>query len=934
MLRLLVVVPALFGTVLGTDQLPQDFADAFGAKCLNGDPPSYELSRNASETRWVLFLEGGGWCYGATPNDTKKSCAGRAGFVWPPSSSLSAASATVRVRVGTTEAGNEVGTMRAGAGNADIGGVMSQDASLNPDFYTWNKVFIHYCDGASFGGAASDPVAVSTRQGQPGSMWLRGRAVFDAMISYLQLNLGMGNATEVILSGGSAGGLAVFYNLDHLSTLLPEGVRLTGFPDAGFFLDGADAADGVHKYRNSFIGADPVWNVTGGGGTNTKCLADQKAGEEWKCLMAPYLAKYIETPMFVMNSAYDAWQMGNILGTPCLPAPNRSPCTANQNATLRAYRDKFVSDVGVVTAGKPRNGVYIDGCYVHEQNVNYCSGQGMPNCVGWSPLESGSKKWGYSTSVAVPDGRKLTPQEAFGAYYRGDTGAAVAVDGFAFLDNPSCFYRGAPVPPAPSPPPPPSAECAYFGGGWIDNSSWFTPVHFTQSGCSGTWPGHTYSVNGTVLTADKAFFNGLSGELRLATGRPGDTLDVIQWANADRWERNCSDFSGSFSDPSWPAGTPPAQFTQLGCSGTVQEKGLGLVGCNFSVHGDRLSTCSSFHGGLTGILDLGASVDTISWSNGVKWQRAHASAPTPPPAPTPAPSPSTITCAANHTPCAAHYATSGEGCCVHPEAVCCPNHQTCCPAGTKCVDGGGVLTQCVPTSAVTPVPAPTPGTSVCKPGAQQPFSSERRNIIVLGDSVSIGYTPPLAANLSDVALVQHSPFDHIDGGAEDTAYGVSCLEYFLKDPSGELLEPDVLMFNFGLHDGPLGNDTVPGQQGNSTVYPGELEQIVVGLKGIYAASKTKLLFALTSPMLCNVNADGNVRALNNQASAIMQKHGIPTLDNHSPIVQKCGAVPTSSCFSAHNCFCPHCSGAGYSWLAENVIAPELRKMLNSDDRQK
>ena len=197
MLRLLVVVPALFGTVLGTDQLPQDFADAFGAKCLNGDPPSYELSRNASETRWVLFLEGGGWCYGATPNDTKKSCAGRAGFVWPPSSSLSAASATVRVRVGTTEAGNEVGAMRGGAGNADIGGVMSQDASLNPDFYTWNKVFIHYCDGASFGGAASDPVAVSTRQGQPGSMWLRGRAVFDAMISYLQLNLGMGNATEV-----------------------------------------------------------------------------------------------------------------------------------------------------------------------------------------------------------------------------------------------------------------------------------------------------------------------------------------------------------------------------------------------------------------------------------------------------------------------------------------------------------------------------------------------------------------------------------------------------------------------------------------------------------------------------------------------------------------------------------------------------------------
>ena len=47
----------------------------------------------------------------------------------------------------------------------------------------------------------------------------------------------MDKATEVILSGGSAGGLAVFYNLDHLADLLGPSVLLTGFPDAGFFSD-------------------------------------------------------------------------------------------------------------------------------------------------------------------------------------------------------------------------------------------------------------------------------------------------------------------------------------------------------------------------------------------------------------------------------------------------------------------------------------------------------------------------------------------------------------------------------------------------------------------------------------------------------------------------------------------------------------------------
>ena len=50
----------------------------------------------------------------------------------------------------------------------------------------------------------------------------------------------MDKATDIILSGGSAGGLGVFYNLDHLATLLPSlapKASLKGFPDAGFFMD-------------------------------------------------------------------------------------------------------------------------------------------------------------------------------------------------------------------------------------------------------------------------------------------------------------------------------------------------------------------------------------------------------------------------------------------------------------------------------------------------------------------------------------------------------------------------------------------------------------------------------------------------------------------------------------------------------------------------
>ena len=85
---------------------------------------------------------------------------------------------------------------------------------------------------------------------------------------------------------------------------------------------------------------------------------------------------------------------------------------------------------------------------------------------------------------------------------------------------------------------------------------------------------------------------------------------------------------------------------------------------------------------------------------------------------------------------------------------------------------------------------------MCKPGAHLPPSTSLPNVLIIGDSVSIGYTPPVAAHLVAQAFVQHSPWDTGDGGAEETAYGVLCLDYFLRDPNGTRLRPDVIMFNW------------------------------------------------------------------------------------------------------------------------------------------
>lgn len=91
---------------------------------------------------------------------------------------------------------------------------------------------------------------------------------------------------------------------------------------------------------------------------------------------------------------------------------------------------------------------------------------------------------------------------------------------------------------------------------------------------------------------------------------------------------------------------------------------------------------------------------------------------------------------------------------------------------------------------------------VCHPG---PISWEGNgSLLVLGDSVSIGYTPHLRNKLAQPVV--HSPGAG-DGGARSTSAALSCMDYYLsKAGGGELLftERDTIIFNFGLHDYNLG----------------------------------------------------------------------------------------------------------------------------------
>lgn len=116
--------------------------------------------------------------------------------------------------------------------------------------------------------------------------------------------------------------------------------------------------------------------------------------------------------------------------------------------------------------------------------------------------------------------------------------------------------------------------------------------------------------------------------------------------------------------------------------------------------------------------------------------------------------------------------------------------------------------------------------------------NDKKNVLIIGDSISIGYTPFVKEALADEANVVHNY-----GNARYTGIGVDSLDKWLGNT-----EWDVIHFNFGLHDlcyrtTPTNRDKVNGKLTTTLEdYESNLRKIVERLKKTDAA----LVFATTT----------------------------------------------------------------------------------------
>jgi len=137
-------------------------------------------------------------------------------------------------------------------------------------------------------------------------------------------------------------------------------------------------------------------------------------------------------------------------------------------------------------------------------------------------------------------------------------------------------------------------------------------------------------------------------------------------------------------------------------------------------------------------------------------------------------------------------------------------------------------------------------------------AADKPPVLLIGDSISIGYTPGVTSGLKDIADVKR-----INGNGETTRTGLAKIDGWLGETKWA-----VIHFNWGLWDLVNGGQNVPIKE-----YGENMEKLVERMKKTGAT----LIFATTTPVP-EVNGrkrrDIDVVEYNKVAVEIMKKHGV------------------------------------------------------------
>ncbi|XP_062072092.1 palmitoleoyl-protein carboxylesterase NOTUM [Lepus europaeus] len=244
--------------------------------CNDGSPAGYYLKESKGSRRWLLFLEGGWYCFGRESCDSRYDTMRRlmSSKDWP------------RTRTGT--------------------GILSSQPEENPHWWNANMVFVPYCSSDVWSGA-------SPKSEKNGYAFL-GALIIQEVVREL-LGRGLGGAKVLLLAGSSAGGTGVLLNVDRVAEQLEAlgypSIQVRGLVDSGWFLDNkqyrrTSCVDTVTCAPTEAIRRGiRYWN----GVVPERCRRQFKEGEEWNCFFGYKIYPTLRSPVFVVQWLFDEAQL-------------------------------------------------------------------------------------------------------------------------------------------------------------------------------------------------------------------------------------------------------------------------------------------------------------------------------------------------------------------------------------------------------------------------------------------------------------------------------------------------------------------------------------------------------------------------------------------------------------------------------------------------
>lgn len=346
-------------------------ADAFqrvlmkDSKCNDGSPAAYYIAANASSPNFVVWLQGGGICQ--SEDDCKnrplnlRSSKGYAPTFTPSPESM---------------------------------GMLANDPSVNPDLFTWNRVFVPYCSGDVWGGQLPDATNPFTDSGSDWTAFFHGHRIVANVVDELFEKHDAASAEKAVLTGCSAGGIGTFTNCDYFADRYKGAGSVGCRPEAGWFglanahwpyysSSGGPASDPDPRSLASSSWTAKVQPYPLDSAAGKACAAavqagtlsidhcdGQPGGQESCCALPEYQYAFSSTRMFVSENTADAYQVFSQGGCPsafgsCAAKVTRQPQEAAYWGYVRDHISSTLTKFVVDGPKKDADGVFAPACLMH-----------------------------------------------------------------------------------------------------------------------------------------------------------------------------------------------------------------------------------------------------------------------------------------------------------------------------------------------------------------------------------------------------------------------------------------------------------------------------------------------------------------------------------------------------------------------------------------